>query len=152
MKRFVIEKIENALITFTVEDLVAELDRVYRDIHGEENEKSDEEKKEDDAAYAGFTKQFKGMCRNCGKLGHMARDCKEKTKTEMEEETLTIEEEDLEEVEEDSKEEAMEETTTIEETMDNRGLEENVFTVELPDTKKWTVERRKQKKSERTKR
>ena len=85
-------------------------------------------------------------------LGTWRKTVRRKTKTELEEETLTIEEEDLEEVEEDFKEEAMEETTTIKETMDNKGLEENVFTVEFPDTKKRTVERRKQKKSERTKR
>ena len=29
LKRFVIEKIENALVVFTIEGLVAELDRVY---------------------------------------------------------------------------------------------------------------------------
>ena len=77
LKRFVIEKIENALISFSIEDLVAELDRVYRDINGDEEEEGSdkEEKKGDDTAYAGFTKQFKGMCRNCGKIGHMARHC-----------------------------------------------------------------------------
>ena len=85
-------------------------------------------------------------------LGTWRKTVKRRTKTELEEETLTIEEEDLEEVEEDSKEEAMEGTTIIKETMDNRGLEENVFTVEFPDTKKRTVERRRQKKSERIKR
>ena len=69
----------------------------------------------------------------------------------MEEGTLTIVEEDMEEAEEDFKEEVMEGTTIIEETMDNRGLEENVFIAVLRDTKKLIVERRKQKKIEQTK-
>ena len=75
-----------------------------------------------------------------------------RTITGMVEDTLTIAEEDTEEVAEDSKEEAMEGIPTLEEeTADNRGLEENVFIVELVDTKKRIVERRKQKKSEQTK-
>ena len=87
LKRFVIDKIENRLINFSIEDLVAELDRVYKDIHGDEDDADDEKSTKDDAddekstkeeaAYAAYSKQFKGMCRKCGKYGHMARECRD---------------------------------------------------------------------------
>jgi hypothetical protein len=77
VKRLVIDKIENPLVDFEIEDLVRELDRVYQDMNGDDSE--DEKKtREDDGAYAAFTKQFKGMCRSCGKYGHMAKNCRER--------------------------------------------------------------------------
>ena len=77
LKRFVIDKIENRLINFSIEDLVAELDRVYKDIHGDEDDADDEKSTKEEAAYAAYSKQFKGMCRKCGKYGHMARECRD---------------------------------------------------------------------------
>ena len=77
LKRFVIDKIENNLVDFSIEDLVAELDRVYKDIHGDEDDADDEKSTKEEAAYAAYSKQFKGMCRKCGKYGHMARECRD---------------------------------------------------------------------------
>ena len=94
----------------------------------------------------------KGCAETVERLDTLPETAQTRTITGMVEDTLTIAEEDAEEVAEDSKEEAMEGIPTLEEeTADNRGLEENVFIVELVDTKKRIVERRKQKKSEQTK-
>jgi len=39
-------------------------------------------------AMAGYHKKFKGRCRNCGKIGHKAADCKQKGESDESKKTL----------------------------------------------------------------
>jgi Zinc knuckle len=43
------------------------------------NEKANNNENEDNQEVAFFGGQFKGKCRNCGMIGHKARDCKNKS-------------------------------------------------------------------------
>ena len=45
MKCFMIEKITNPLVDFTIEDLVREMDRVYKDVYGDDEKEDDDEDK-----------------------------------------------------------------------------------------------------------
>ena len=83
-RRLITKEIETAFAqgsstAYDLEDMVRDLERVHKDIHGDESEDESKNDSDNDSkiekAYPMFTKQFKGMCRRCGQMGHKARDC-----------------------------------------------------------------------------
>ena len=108
-------------MTCDLEDMVRDLERVCKDTHGDESE--DESKDESDSesktekVHPMFTKQFKGMCRKCGQMGHKARDCENKEEaaegSKEEVEDLAVEAE-VDEAEASTIESSKESATTVE--------------------------------------
>ena len=51
---------------------------MHKDLHGDDaddSSKSSREEGADDRAMAAYSKQFKGHCHKCGKMGHKSADC-----------------------------------------------------------------------------
>ena len=82
-KLFIDEKIKDmANKAYTIQDMERDLTLVHEELYGKsDSEDSDDEgddiKVQDDKAMPAFTKQFKGLCRVCGKMGHMGKNCPE---------------------------------------------------------------------------
>jgi hypothetical protein len=83
----VITKLSGKINKTTIEDLEKEIrnkwKRCFKPKNDEDNEEKEKEKKENknlalnvEKGKGGFKKKFKGKCRNCGKQGHKAAECK----------------------------------------------------------------------------
>ena len=72
-RRMIVKDIETAAAagnTYDIENMVRDLDRVYKDLHGDDEDNEEGDKKEaDDHALATFTKQFKAIVANVERWG-----------------------------------------------------------------------------------